>query len=255
MLHAFNEVSELPLALQSESTTLNQAYKLVRRCIRTLIQFKEGHNGEHTKTAEESCATGFHRQIVLTSYSKVKIIHQDRFYQSLIDNLDSRLSANPELREFLDQIEPSKWSTTVESPWLEGEAKIKKLCGCFGMNDPAVKRAFRDYVDDTPSFPREILLLKSTIHTLPVSTGDCERGFSTMNVIATKCRNRLLVETVSNLLFLSLVGSPQSKCQPSKYVKEWLKCHRNVDDNRTKKVSDCSDANDMRMFCQFCELL
>ena len=95
MLDAFSEVSELSLDLQSESTTLSQAYKLLRRCIRALIQFKEGHNGENTKTAEESCATGFHRQIVLTSYSKVKTIHHDRFYQSLIDNLDSRLSANP----------------------------------------------------------------------------------------------------------------------------------------------------------------
>ena len=147
MLDAFNEVSELLLAVQSESTTLSQAYKLVRRCVRALIQFKERHNGEHTKTAEESCATGFYRQIVLTSYSKVKTIHHDRFYQSLIYNLDARLSSNPELREFLDQIdvvEPSKWPTAVESPWLEGEAKIKKLCDCFGMNGPAVKRAFRD---------------------------------------------------------------------------------------------------------------
>ena len=62
-----------------------------------------------------------------------------------------------------------------------------------------------------------------------------------MNVIAIKCRNRLLVETVSNLLFLSLVGPPQSKVEPAKYVKEWPKCRRNVDGNRTRKVSDCSD--------------
>ena len=151
ILDSFSEVSELSRALQSESNTLSQAYKLVRRCIRALIQFKEGHNGENTKTAEESCATGFHRQIVLTSYSKLKTIHHDRCYQSLIDNLDARLSANPELRQFLDQIDvPSKWPTAVESPWLEGEAKIKKLCDCFSMNGAAVKRAFRDYVDDPP---------------------------------------------------------------------------------------------------------
>ena len=62
-----------------------------------------------------------------------------------------------------------------------------------------------------------------------------------MNAIATKCRNRRPVETVSNLLFLSLVGPLQSKVEPDKYVKEWLKCHRNVDDNRTRKVSDYSD--------------
>ena len=35
----------------------------------------------------------------------------------------------------------------------------------------------------------EISQLKSIVHALPLSTADCERGFSTMNVIATKTRN------------------------------------------------------------------
>ena len=83
MLDAFGEVSELSLALQSESTTLSKAYKLVKRCIRALAQFTEGHSGEHTKTAEELCAAGVHRYLVrTTSYSKVKIVNHDRFYQS-----------------------------------------------------------------------------------------------------------------------------------------------------------------------------
>ena len=67
MLNAFGEVSELSLALQSESTTLSKAYKLLKRCIRALAQFKEGHSGEHTNTAEVSCAAGVHRGVVLTS--------------------------------------------------------------------------------------------------------------------------------------------------------------------------------------------
>ena len=100
------------------------------------------------------------------------------------------------------------------------------------MNGPVVKRPFRDDVDDPPSCPHEILLLKSIIHTLPVSTADCDRGFSTMNVIATKCINRLLVETVTNLLFLSLLGSPQSTGQ--------------------ERSVTVVMANDMRMFGEFC---
>ena len=36
-----------------------------------------------------------------------------------------------------------------------------------------------------------------------------------MNVIATKTRNRLLVKTISNMLFLSLVGPPQAKFEPA----------------------------------------
>ena len=55
-----------------------------------------------------------------------------------------------------------------------------------------------------------------------------------MNVIATKRRNRLLVKTISNMLFFSLVGQPQAKFEPAKYVKGWLNCHRNADDNDGK---------------------
>ena len=77
-------------------------------------------------------------------------------------------------------VDPNKWPSSVESPWLEGEAKIKQLCERFGLEGPAIKRAFRDYVDEPSSRPHDIS------HTYPVSTADCERGFSTMNVIATK---------------------------------------------------------------------
>ena len=52
MLDAFGEVFELSLALQSESTTLTKAYELVKHCIRTLAQFKEGHIGKDTKAAD-----------------------------------------------------------------------------------------------------------------------------------------------------------------------------------------------------------
>ena len=85
-------------------------------------------DGEHTKTAEELCEAGVHRDVVLTPYSNVKIVNHDRVYQSLINNLDARLTASPDIRELLDDIHvvgPSKWPSTVESPWLEGEAKVK----------------------------------------------------------------------------------------------------------------------------------
>ena len=80
--------------------------------------------------------------VLLTSYSKVKIVNHDRFYQSLI-NLDARLTGSPDIRELLDEIidvvDSSKWPSSVESPWLEGDSNVNKLKG------PAIKRAFMDY--------------------------------------------------------------------------------------------------------------
>ena len=124
-------------------------------------------------------------------------------------------------------------------------------CERFGLECPAINLAFRHYVDGPSSCPHEISQLKAIIHTLPMSTNrsrrktadaicdylcnlfifillctlsllqnkiylsDCERVFSSMNVIATKTRNRLLVKTISNLLFFRLVGPPQAEFEPA----------------------------------------
>ena len=45
------------------------------------------------------------------------------------NNLDVRLTASPDIEELLDEIDvvdPSKFPSYVEFPWLEGEAKVKK---------------------------------------------------------------------------------------------------------------------------------
>ena len=70
MLDTIGEVSELSLALQSESTTLSKAYELVNRCIRALAQFKDGHSEEHTKTADDSCGAGEGSSFILQSENR-----------------------------------------------------------------------------------------------------------------------------------------------------------------------------------------
>ena len=94
----------------------------MKRCIRASAQFKEGYGGEHTNAAEELCvAGGHHRDVLFTSYrysagghyrdvlftsyrySNVNIVNHDRFYQSLINNMDARLTASPDIRELLER--------------------------------------------------------------------------------------------------------------------------------------------------------
>ena len=43
---------------------------------------------------------------------------------------------------------------------------------------------------------------------IPVSSAECERGFSQMNLVCTSVRNRLLIERISNLLFVKLHVPP-----------------------------------------------
>ena len=63
-------------------------------------------------------------------------MNHDILYQSLINNMDARLTANPDIREFLDEIDivdPNTWPSSVESPWLDGEAKVKQLYTPFTL--------------------------------------------------------------------------------------------------------------------------
>ena len=60
--------------------------------------------------------------------------------------------------------------------------------------------------DESSHFPEDIAELIAAIDTITITSADAERGFSTMNIICTPLRNRLGVERLLNLIFVSLVG-------------------------------------------------
>lgn len=68
----------------------------------------------------------------------------------------------------------------------------------------------------------KIALLHRLLNIYPVSTADCERGFSVMNLQQTDLRNSLATETVSNLLMISINGPALEFWQPRPYVVKWL---------------------------------
>ena len=61
------------------------------------------------------------------------------------------------------------------------------------------------------------------ISVYPISTADCERGFSAMNLQHSDLRNRLKTETVNSLLTISINGPPVQLWKCSAYVLSWLK--------------------------------
>jgi hAT family C-terminal dimerisation region len=61
-------------------------------------------------------------------------------------------------------------------------------------------------------------LMSSTI-----SSAECERGFSAMNLTHTSQRNSLTVNTMRELLFVKLNGPPQDNFPAERYVAMWIK--------------------------------
>ena len=69
---------------------------------------------------------------------------------------------------------------------------------------------------------KDLLSLLNRINTIPISTAECERGFSRMNIVCTPLRSRLTVKHLSSLMFVSLTGPPLRVWKPLPFVKAWL---------------------------------
>ena len=254
LLDALEEVSNLSLTLQAESCSLSKAYRIIKRTIRALQQQKEGA-GPRFKEFEQALAAGAFKGVSFKP--KGTMLNRNAFLQALVDNLSGRLFSDvsqnnlESLLADLDVLDSQKWPSCVESPWLEGENNLKSLCDRFSLDFSVYKESFRDYIDEPTKMPKKLMEIAAVANTLPVTSADCERGFSTMNNICSDDRNRLLVKRISNLIFLSLVGPPVSQFQPSSYVKLWLRGHRSADDTRTRVASQSCNTRYERIWKLF----
>src|SRR6218665_1376708 len=117
----------------------------------------------------------------------------------------------------------TSWPSTVSSEY--GENELRLACSKFLFpytND--LKQEYRDFKDvkGAKVSGRKIRRLIDAIHTLRVSTAECERGLSKMNLICTPLRSCISVERMSSLLFISIVGPPLREWSPLSYVKSWI---------------------------------
>jgi hypothetical protein len=95
---------------------------------------------------------------------------------------------------------------------------------------------FREYVQlQGKEIPKQLLQLKYTLETVAISSSECERGFSQMNLIVTPARSSLSITSMS-LLLLKIVGPPLTQFDPTKYVRLWLlRGHHSAGYTKSKK--------------------
>ncbi len=80
---------------------------------------------------------------------------------------------------------------------------------------------------------------------LVISSADCERGFSQMNILATSIRSSLAIKTLSSLMFIKCVGPPPRLFDPSPFTKTWItKNHVLSDNNKARKRKIVEDDHD-----------
>lgn len=252
MYDSLFELSELSESLQNREMSVVKADICMHRTIRLLQRMKD-HQGNKTLEAQIAEKEGSFRGIPLVDNKAVVPIHHNQFLTSLVNNMNERLfcmsasgvsfrdenNTKKEYRELLDQLsvlEKDRWPSLIETGY--GENEVRQLCRRFGLVELDIINGFRDYIDCSGRFmPRSLQPLINCTKVVPVSTSECERGFSQMGNIITDRRTRLLLLNVSSLMFVKLHGPPLPELYVKPYVQSWLRKHRSAADTQTRTAS------------------
>ncbi|KAK0133240.1 hypothetical protein N1851_031256 [Merluccius polli] len=152
MYDTLEEIAHLSLTLQERGMTLTKADKLMRRTIR-LISYSYSRQ-EALTAAERLEFCG----IFLTTSVRIRQIDSTTFLQSLIGNLEDRLMS-------------------VCSSKGTGVVCIKQLAQ-FRLDPRRVLEGFRDYKEDSSIIPEDLSPLINILSLIPMSSAECEQGFS-----------------------------------------------------------------------------
>jgi len=123
-------------------------------------------------------------------------------------------------------LSPTAWPQDENLRALFGDEHVLNLAKLCHINSKAALDDFRLYKNNTRRVGKALQLLIQRVTVLPVSSAECERGFSCMNMNDTAVRNRLAIESLSALIFIKTNGTHPSKFNPVSYVEHWLKENR-----------------------------
>jgi hypothetical protein len=223
MNDALQELSELSEYLQANEMTLQRSQRLITKEI-DVFKGRKDTGGEYMAIASIAVENGVFCGVKLTTGKQSETIKQSQFYQALVDSMESRLLADNDkpLCNLIDTVFPSVWPDNL--PIEYGEKELTTLCTTLLCRQTSqLKFAYREFKDSKGlSLPPSVKILLNTINTIPVSTAECERGFSRMNIICSPLRSTVTVKHISQLMFVGLVGPPLDLWKPLPYVKAWL---------------------------------
>jgi len=189
-------------------------------------------------------------------------INNGQFFTSLATNMKNRMMTTRssgrtcaqdivqyekvylDLLNGINFINPDTWPEDIETNVLYGETEVSFLCRRFTLPTRQTIQEFREFKDNGGKYVSNSLFpLKKAVSTLVVSTAECERGFSQMNVIMSPIRTSLAISRLFKLLFIKCAGLPLNRFSPLPQVKTWLtKGHCSSDDTKARSCTvDTSD--------------
>uniref|UniRef100_A0A3P9DGL4 HAT C-terminal dimerisation domain-containing protein n=1 Tax=Maylandia zebra TaxID=106582 RepID=A0A3P9DGL4_9CICH len=213
MYDAFTELSDLSRMLQRRDMTLDQADRQLDRQIRVFESMVSTPGP--TQTAIEAEKEKIFRNVCLHENQRVIKINHGQFFRSLAENTDSHLLSD------IKVLQSDSWPASLDIQY--GDAAVRRLCQRFRVGERESVLGFREYKDLKASkTPAALKPLLTAVHTIAVSTSECERAFSSMNDTLTDKRNSLNIKRLSNMIFLKCNGPPLDQFNTQTYVQTWL---------------------------------
>ncbi|XP_058049428.1 E3 SUMO-protein ligase KIAA1586-like [Ahaetulla prasina] len=205
MIDILNEIALLSTALQARNIDIIKAEKLVIRSVKAFEMLRK-EKGVYEKKVDVLLTSDTFRSIKFVENRRFLGLPRERLLEIIIINLNKRLMDCEHLKtgsqfqdknklQFLNFLEPDYWNIgEVIVPWKAAEEQLLEFSDIFNyeinIND------YRDFVEnvlkDSKNYaiPGSIQKAKNIVRTIAVSSAEAERGFSKMNVICSKTRNR-----------------------------------------------------------------
>ncbi|XP_015277122.1 PREDICTED: uncharacterized protein KIAA1586-like [Gekko japonicus] len=247
---ALQELSELRVDLQERTADLYTAQSKIESLVEICGKRGTAPGPYYTEALE---ATG------KLQFKGVQLHRRDRtdeppispvaFYEQLKKLLQKRLLSkdDAELSRCGSVLESKNWPANSSDRILYGEGEISRLARRFQLNERKAIRAFREHLKYGEEMSEELSSIRRILNTVAVSSSECERGFSEMNLIVTPERSSLKVKTITSLLFIRIVGPPLKLFDPTKFVRTWLlQGHRSASDTQSKTRKRVEES-DVRM--------
>uniref|UniRef100_A0A3P9DDZ8 HAT C-terminal dimerisation domain-containing protein n=1 Tax=Maylandia zebra TaxID=106582 RepID=A0A3P9DDZ8_9CICH len=242
MYDALTELSDLSRMLQRRDMTLDQADRQLDRQIR-VFESMVSTPGPYTQTAIEAEKEKIFRNVCLHENQRVIKINHGQFFRSLAENTDSHLLSD------IKVLQSDSWPASLDIQY--GDAAVRRLCQRFRVGERESVLGFREYKDLKASkTPAALKPLLTAVHTIAVSTSECERAFSSMNYTLTDKRNSLDIKRLSNMIFLKCNGPPLDQFNAQTYVQTWLALGR-----RSAASTNCEAQSERKVEPKTCWIL
>lgn len=145
-----------------------------------------------------------------------------QFIEALLENVSSRFPSQ-QMMDMGACLNPTSFPENEDDRIFFGDKEVAHLAEVCHVDKSEAVAEFRIYKNNPRSVGHTLASLLKRARILPISSAECERGFSCMNSNDTPERNRLSVSTLSALIFLKVNGPTPDAFNPLPYVNNWIK--------------------------------